>query len=113
MSPGDDRERQIETKALRLVDAMSDARWLLIETTSSAVPTGFLIMLIFWMALLFACFGLFAPKNATVVACMFLCVLAISGGILMILELGSPGRGLIQVPIDPMFEAISQLQPSR
>ncbi len=109
LAPLDDRERQIEAQAQALVTAISDARWLLVEKTRVAVPSAFLVLLIFWLALLFASFGLFAPRNATVVIILFLCALAISGGILMILELGSPTGGLIRVSIDPLYTAIREI----
>jgi hypothetical protein len=108
--PADDREKQIETRALELVNAISEARWLLVEKTSVAVPPAFLVLLIFWLALLFVSFGLFAPRNGTIVIILLLCALAISGGILVILELGSPTRGLIRVSIDPMYTAIRQIE---
>jgi hypothetical protein len=109
LNPGTERERQIVMRASGLTQAISEARWLLVEKTGVAVPQPFLILLIFWLALLFASFGLFAPRNATVIIILLLCGLAISGGIFMILELGSPTRGLIRVPIDPLLTAIAEI----
>ena len=108
----DDRERQIEFQALKLVDAMSEARWLLAKKTDIAVPPAFLVLLIFWLSLLFASFGLFAPKNATVIVILLLCAIAISGGVFMILELGSSTRGLVRPSVEPMNIAISEIGAS-
>src|SRR2546426_11397766 len=52
-----------------------------------AVPTPFLLVLIFWLAIIFISFGLFAPANTTVIVTMFVCALSISGAIFLILEL--------------------------
>jgi hypothetical protein len=38
-----------------------------------------------------------------------LSALAISGGVFMILELGSPTRGLIRASIDPLSDAITEI----
>ncbi|WP_018182098.1 DUF4239 domain-containing protein [Kaistia granuli] len=110
LHPADDRERTVQAQALRFVEAIANARWQLMEKDSSAVPVPFLILLIFWLAILFASFGLFAPPNATALATLFLCSLAVAGGIFMILELAAPGQGLIQPPLTPLLTAIAQLR---
>ena len=110
LHPASERDHQIQQRTLTLVDAISDARWTLAETAGSAIPHAFLIVLIFWLSLLFASFGLFAPKNQTVLAALLLCALAISGGIFIILELGSPDSGLIRVSLAPIELAAQQIR---
>ena len=107
--PVDERGRRVQIQALRLIDGMADARWLLVERSGLAVPFPFLVLLIVWLSLLFASFGLFAPRNTTVVLALLLCALAISGGILMILELGAPTRGLVRPSVAPMVIAVEEL----
>ncbi len=109
LRPADERGHRVQTQALQIIDEMVDARWLLVERSGLAVPLPFLVLLIFWLSLLFASFGLFAPRNTTVVLALLLCALAISGGILMILELGAPTRGLIRPSVAPIVTAIQQL----
>ncbi|WP_264046443.1 bestrophin-like domain [Methylobacterium flocculans] len=109
LHPTDERAHRVQAQALRLVDEMTDARWLLVERNSLAVPLPFLVLMIFWLSLLFASFGLFAPRNTTVIAALLLCALAISGGILMILELGAPTRGFIRPSVAPMATAVEEL----
>jgi hypothetical protein len=111
LRPNNDRERHIQGNALQLIDAISNARWLLVEKNSLAVPPQFMALLIFWLSLLFASFGLFAPRNTTVIITLLLCAVAISGGILMILELGNPTRGLIQPSVAPLNMAIGEIAP--
>lgn len=59
----DARGHRVQQRALTLVDAITDARWTLAETAGSAIPRAFLFVLIFWLSLLFASFGLFAPTS--------------------------------------------------
>ena len=54
-------------------------------------------------------FGLFAPLNGTVVASFFFSALAVTGAIFMILELGDPMQGWIQVSGDPMRRALLEI----
>lgn len=109
LHPETERNRHVQARALQFVDAIADTRWLLVSKASTALPGPFLILLIFWLALLFASFGLFAPRNGTVVFILLLCALAISGGILMILELGTPTQGIIRVPILPLQNALVEI----
>lgn len=98
----------MRTQSLALIEHAFDARWKLFQEESS-IPTPFLVLLIFWLVLVFASFGLFAPRNATVVAVLLLSSLAISGGIVMILEFGSPFYGVIQVSPDPLRKALLEM----
>ena len=110
LQPVDTRQRQVQGQAMKLLDSIADARWLLVEKSDTPMPTPFLMLLIFWLALLFGSFGLFAPDNATVIVVLLLSALAISGGVFMVLELGSTTQGIIRVSIDPMFTAIHEIE---
>jgi hypothetical protein len=61
------------------------------RTLNAAIPTPFLIVLVLWLAILFAGFGLVTARTFTVVAILFVC--ALSGAILLILELNNRYRG--------------------
>ena len=77
----------------------------------TTVPVQFLFVLIFWLFLIFVSFGLFAPVNVTVVASFFLSALAVTGAILLILELGDPmHNSWLQVPSEPMRRALAELR---
>ncbi len=109
LQPHDDRGRQIQEQAVQLLGAIADARWLLVEKSGVTMPAPFLLLVIFWLTLLFASFGLFAPRNGTVIAILFLCAMAISGGIFMILELGAPTRGLVRASVAPLHYALGAI----
>jgi hypothetical protein len=109
LSPATERQRQIIARSTEILQAIAEARWLLVEKTAIAVPAPFLMLLIFWLALLFASFGLFAPRNATVIIVLLLCAVAISGGVFMILELGTPTSGLIRISPEPLRIAVTQI----
>jgi hypothetical protein len=113
LQPGDNHQRQAQAQALKVLDSIADARWLLVEKANTSLPTSFVVLLIFWLALLFGSFGLFAPNNATVIIVLLLCALAISGGVFMVLELETATRGLIRVSTDPIVNAIREMTPSQ
>jgi hypothetical protein len=109
LQPDGNHQRQAQAQAMKLLDSIADARWLLVEKANTSLPTAFLVLLIFWLALLFGSFGLFAPSNATVITVLLLCALAISGGVFMVLELETATKGVVRVATDPMFNAIRQI----
>jgi uncharacterized membrane protein len=74
-----------------------------------SIPLPFLVLLIFWLAIVFASFGLFAPSNSTTIVALLLCSVAVAGGIVLIEELDNPLSGLIRLPSDPMRKALSEI----
>ena len=109
LAPTDERQRWLRSQALTLSDGLLQARWLLVEQPGSRIPLPFLVLLIFWLAIVFASFGLFAPRNATTITVLCLCSMAVSGGITMILELDSPFSGLVRVSAEPVRQALGQI----
>ena len=75
----------------------------------SSIPTPFLAILVFWLAILFASFSLFAHPNPTVIIILLVCALSVSGAIYLILELDHPFNGLIEIPSDPLKNALGEL----
>ena len=64
----------------------------------------------FWLTLIFMGFGLFSPpRNATVVAALFLCALSVSGAIFIILEMDDPLTGVVRISDAPMRKALALL----
>jgi len=67
------------------------------EQRSASLPRSLLIVLVVWLSVVFAAFGLFAPMNATVAAGLFVSALSVAGAVLLILDMYSPFGGLIQL----------------
>ena len=44
---------------------IGNTRWLLAQQSGHGVPRPVVWLLVFWLTLLFASFGLFAPRNLT------------------------------------------------
>jgi hypothetical protein len=55
-------------------------------------------VLVLWLVFIFAVFSMSSPTNATMVTVLFLCILSAAGAIYLIIELGSPFDGLMQIP---------------
>jgi hypothetical protein len=109
LSPKTDSQRTIQNTALSTAVQIGQARWLLFAQKTSSVPTPFLVVLVFWLAVIFASFSMFARPNTTVVVALLLAALSVSGAIFLILELDHPFDGLIQLSSDPLQRALAQM----
>jgi len=109
LSPGNDSQRLLQSQALQISGELAQERWLLIERAQGSLPTAFLVVLVFWLVVLFAGFGLFSPHNATVIAVLFVCALSVSGAIFLILEMNTPLEGMIKVSSAPLRKALEHL----
>lgn len=109
LTPKDERQKYLRTLCITLSSTLIQARWSLEQRRGHSIPGPFLVLLIFWLAIVFASFGLFAPANRTALVTLFLCSLAVSGGIVLIEELDNPLSGFIKVPADSMRKALVEI----
>ena len=109
LSPQSDAQRSMRSQALTMAVDLGHTRLLLFENLGTSIPIAFLVVLVFWLCIIFASFGLFAPRNATVIAVLCVCALSVAGAIFLILELDRSFEGLLQVSSAPLRAALAQL----
>lgn len=109
LTPATDDQRKLLSQADQIGGDMMQARWLLIEQAQSALPLPFLIVLLFWLSMLHLSFGLFAPRNTTVITVLLISALSVSGAIFIILEMNHPLDGMIKISSAPMRKALEHL----
>jgi Protein of unknown function (DUF4239) len=109
LSPRTDEQRWLQSRALSLSNELAQTRWLLIAQADNSIPSVLLAVLVFWVAVIFLSFGLFAPRNATVLAALLVCALSVSGSIFLLLELNSPFDGVIRISSAAMRDALTRL----
>jgi hypothetical protein len=109
LSPGTDAQRWLQSHALDMADELASTRWLLLMQNDVSLPMPLLVALVCWLALIFATFGLLAPRNGTVVMALFVCALSTAGAIVLILEMNSPFDGFMKLSSAPMRDALAEL----
>ena len=109
LSPKDDARRSIQGQALSVVMSLGQTRWLVTAQKSNSVSIPMLVVLVAWLTIIFISFGLFAPRNVTVVVSLLVSALSVSGAIFLILEMYSPYAGLIHVSGAPLRAALAHL----
>jgi hypothetical protein len=109
LTPKDDTQHMLKAQASSMMINLGQTRWLHYENSATTVTKPLLVVLIFWLTTIFVSFGLFAPRNPTVVVGLLVAAFSVSCAILMILELYSPYRGLIELSSAPLRAALAQL----
>src|SRR5690349_7241564 len=110
LNPANPRDQWWLSQAMVLAAKIGDATWLLAQQVGQGTPKAFVALLVFWLALLFASFGLFAPRNLTSAVTLTLCAMAVAGAVAMFLELEQGFGGLVRISSEPMRQAVRNLE---
>jgi uncharacterized membrane protein (DUF485 family) len=109
LSPKNDAQRSLQTRAVNMLVDLGQSRYLLVEQGTNSVSVPLLAIVVFSLAISFMSFSLNADANPTVVITFLLGALSIAGVIFLILEMYSPFQGLIQISSAPMRTALAHL----
>ncbi len=109
LKPRDDSQRALKSRALDMAEMLLQERWLVFAGAETSVPMPFLVILLFWLTITFASFGVFAPRNATVLTILFVCALSVSLAVFLVLAMNAPFEGLLKISADPLRKAYANL----
>jgi hypothetical protein len=109
LSPRDDDQRARRERALQVGIDLAQIQLLLFAQPINAISTPFITVLVLWLAFIFATFSVHARANVLIVVVLFVCALAASSAIFLILDLDSPFAGLLQIPSAPLHNALPPL----
>ncbi len=111
LRPVDDGQRWLQDQALQISTNLLRERWLMIEQGGRKIEPVMLVVVVLWIAFIFATFAVNAPRNATVVLAFFICSLAIGASIFLILEMDNPLGGTVKISSWPMRNALEHMKP--
>src|SRR4029078_6058053 len=80
LSPQTDAQRWLQSTALQISGSAAE-RWAVLQQIGSSIQWPFMAVLIFWLAIIFASFGLFAPRNASMTAALLVAALSVAGSV--------------------------------
>jgi len=107
LTPQNEAQRTLKDRAIQAIADITQTRLLLFEQSGSSLPLPFLVVLVFWLAMIFASFGMFSRPNPTVIAALIVCVVSASGALFLVLELSEPFTGLLQISSAPLRNALA------
>jgi Protein of unknown function (DUF4239) len=111
LSPQTPGQRFNQNRALQLSASLGDSRFRIGEEARGSLSWPFLVVLVFWLAILFVGFGLFARLNATVITALLVGALSVAGALFLILEMNRPYSGLMRISDVPIRDALKQMGP--
>jgi hypothetical protein len=109
LTPQNKAQLWLQTRAKNTIEELLKARWMVVGTGNISIPVPFLVAVVFWLAVIFAIFGMFAPRNATVLIVLFVCALSVSIAVFLIMEMDRPFDGVIKVSDAPIRYVLSHM----
>ncbi|ANN76964.1 hypothetical protein [Bordetella flabilis] len=105
----DDLHRQMRARAVQLQGQVTNTRWLLVLQRDGAISMPLVTVLVAWLVVIFASFGLLSPRNGAVVIALVLSALSASGAIFLILEMDRPLDGMVRISVVPLRDALQRM----
>ena len=75
------------------------------------LPGPFVTIVVVWLGIIFASFGLFAPPNPTAIGALVVGAVSIAASLFLIDELNTPFHGVIHISTTPFLEAARIVGP--
>lgn len=110
LDPADAGQTTVGRSANALVLEMLDRHWKVAGDATSNVPMAFLGVVVAWLALIYAGFGVFAPANPIAMAALGLSALCIAAALFLVAELGQPFAGPMRVSPEPMQDVLRYIE---
>lgn len=109
LAPESDAERWLKERALAVSADIAQARWFLLDELDSTMPRPFVVIMVFWLMMIFFSYGLFTPRNATVMAVLALCAISLASSVYLVLEMDDSLEGPIAISTEPLHKAFDEL----
>lgn len=85
------------------------ARLGVVEDARTRLIEPFYVVLMFWLMIIFGCFGLIAPRTSLSVIVIVLCAISLSSVIFVILDLSRPYQGYFAITSTTMRTALDNM----
>ena len=113
LKPANDAQRSIHARIISISTDLAQARLALYTQAGHSIPTPFLAILVFWLAVIFASFSLFIRAEPVVIAALFVCALSATGALFLILEMDSrSGAAISEWSVKERAPKLAMTSPS-
>lgn len=109
LAPKSDSQHLLKSRAQDMLVGLGLLRQRLMVNDDRSIPPTMLILLGVWQAVLFAGFGLIAPRNETTISVLVICILSVACALFLVLELDRPFEGIVRVSDAPFRAVMDQL----
>jgi hypothetical protein len=109
LEPKTRQQRAIRAHALRVSGDIEQTRLTLLAQPPDSLSRPFITVLVLWLCFIFASFSMSSKANPTLVIVLLICGFTASTAIYLILELGQPFDGLLQLSSSGLRHALPPL----
>jgi hypothetical protein len=109
LPPGNDEQRAIKRRLETNADEIARVRLLMFADGDKPILTPFLLILIFWLAVIFASFSLFVEPGRLMLAALLVFALSVSSALFLVADLSQPFVGLMQLPKEQLEHTLAPL----
>lgn len=109
LQPKNPVQTSLQARALAISADMAQTRLALFAQPPDSVSHPFVIVLVLWLVFIFTTFSMSAKPNTTLTVVLGVCVLSASAAVYLILELGQPFDGLMQVSNSTLRSALGPI----
>ncbi len=109
LAPPDAAHARIVALCLDHYKDVLDIRLGVIEDARKGLFQPFYEILVFWLMIIFGCFGLLAPRNVLSAITIFLCAISLSSVMLVIVDLSLPYGGYFSISSLAMRNALATM----
>lgn len=107
--PANDVQRVAQARVIGLSTDLAQARLSLFTQAGNGIPTPFLVVLVFWLAMILGSFSLFVRAEPIVIVALTVCSISTAGAIFLILEMDRPFSGIMAISDSPLRHALPPL----
>src|SRR5262249_7986625 len=86
LKPNSETQRSVQARIINAIAQLAQSRLVLFTQAHDSIPAPFLAILIFWLAIIFASFGLFVRPIAIVIVTFVVGAMSVSGALFLVLE---------------------------
>ncbi|CAN5129567.1 hypothetical protein BH09ACT8_BH09ACT8_07160 [soil metagenome] len=97
LEPSDLARQKLAADCFDQYQEFARARWALLLGPRNSIPSAFLIVLLFWLMIIFVCFGLRAPTNAVAIIMIGLSAVTLSSMLFWIVDMVNPYEGIYDI----------------
>jgi len=109
LNPHTEAQRVFQLQAVKIAGEIAATRSLLILHQDGSIPTALIVVLVAWLVLIFAAFGIVGANTVASHVTLLTCALAASSAVFLILEMDRPFGGVIAVHAAPLYDVLMRL----
>lgn len=112
--PKNDSQASIKVQLMASLLSLKKTYWLMyLQSEQTSMPIPLMAVVTSWLVAIFISFGIFAPRNSTVIITLIVCALAASAAILIIVSMYSPFTGILKISPVAVRDALQQMAKDR